>query len=175
MHKWGGLLAVILLAGCGHEELKNIDVFFTADVQGFYYTRPEPRLENQEAGGYGVLANFFKDRPKNYLLFDGGKWFGSGAEGTLFKGAYVPALSKNLPFTAGTLTDKDLIYGWPAARQIVKELNYPLVVANLRLENQIPWPLHDYQIRTVQGIKFGIFGIMAPLHQNRDRLPGLQT
>lgn len=175
MRKWGGLIAVILLAGCGHEELKTVEVFFTADVQGFYYTRPEPRLENQEAGGYAVLANFFKNRPQNYLLFDGGSWFGSGAEGTLSKGAYVPVLSKNLPFTVGTLTDKDLIYGWPAARNIVKELNYPLVVSNLRLENQLPWPLHDYQIRTVNGIKFGIFGIMAPLDKNRDRLPGLST
>ncbi len=175
MRKWGGLLAVVLLAGCGHEELKTVDVFFTADVQGFYYTRPEPRLENREVGGYAVLTNFFKDRPKDYLLFDGGNWLGSGAEGTLFKGAYVPVLSKNLPFTAGTLTDKDLIYGWPIARQLVKELNYPLVVSNLRLEDQLPWPLHDYQIRTVGGIKFGIFGIIAPLDKNRDRLPGLQT
>ncbi len=173
MRKWGGLLVGLLLIGCAREERKTVEVFFTADVQGFYFSRPEPRLSDQEAGGYGVLANFFKDRPGDYLLFDGGNWFGSGAEGTLFKGSYLPVLSKNIPFIAGTLTDKDLVYGWPVARNIVKDLAYPLVVSNLQLERQIPWPLHDYQIRTVNGIKFGIFGIISPLDKNRERLPGL--
>lgn len=175
MRIWGGLLALLVLAGCAQEELKTVDVFFTADVQGFYYARPELRLENQEAGGYGVLANFLKDRSVDFMLFDGGSWFGSGAEGTLSKGAYLPLLSKNLPFTAGTLTVKDLVYGWPTARNLVKELKYPLVVSNLQLERQIPWPLHDYQIRTINGIKFGIFGLIAPLDKDKDRLAGLAT
>ena len=106
------------------------------------------------------------------MLFDGGNWFGSGAEGTLFKGAYLPELTKSLPFTAGTLTEKDLVFGWPTARNLIKELNYPLVAANLRLENQLPWPLHDYQIRTLNGIKFGIFGLVSPWTK-QERLPGL--
>lgn len=150
-----------------------MDVFFAADVEGFYFSRPEPRLDNQVAGGYGVLKNFLQTRTGDYLLFDGGNWFGSSAEGTLSKGAYVSALAKPIPFTAGTVTDKDLIYGWPAARNIVKELEYPFVVSNLRLEGEIPWPLHDYQIRTVDGIKIGIFGLIAPWDKNKERLPGL--
>ena len=174
MRTWGWvILAGFLLAGCGREELTNLDIYFVADVQGFYYSRPEPLLENQEAGGYGVLKNFLVAKPAGFLLFDGGNWTGSGAEGMLFKGSYVPELAGSLPFTAGTVTDKDLIYGWPAARNIVKELAYPFVVSNLRLDNQMPWPLHDYQIRTVNGIKIGIFGIIAPLQKDRERLPGL--
>ena len=176
MHKAGwGIVAGLLLLGCGHEELRQVDIFFVADVQGFYFSRPEPRLENQEAGGYGILKNFLAKQPEGFLLFDGGNWFGSGAEGMLSKGAYVPQLAGSLPFTAGTVTDKDLVYGWPAARQIVKELGYPFVVANLKLENQIPWPLHDYQIRTLGDIKIGIFGLIAPWTKNQERLPGLVT
>lgn len=176
MRRFGWIVLIGILAlGCAREERVGIDVFFTADTEGFYFSRPEPRLDNQEAGGYGVLKNFLQTRTTPYLLFDGGNWFGSSAEGTLLKASYVPLLTKEIPFTAGTITDKDLIYGWPVARNIVKELNYPLVVANLRLENQIPWPLHDYQIRTVEGIKIGIFGVMASLEQDRSRLPGLST
>ncbi len=173
MRKRAGLLLGLLLAGCGHETLKPIDIFFVADVQGFYYARPEPRLDNRDAGGYGILKNFLAAQPEGFLLFDGGNWSGAGAEGMLFKGSYLPELVATLPFTAGTLTDKDLVYGWPTARNIVKELPYPFVVSNLKLDNQIPWPMHDYQIRTLQGIKIGIFGIMAPLQKDRERLPGL--
>ncbi len=172
MHKLGWCLLGLFLSACGPKELQTVDVFFTADVQGFYFSRPEPRLENQEAGGYGVLKNFLAKQTGDFLLFDGGNWLG-GVEGSLTKGAYIPALVPGLPFTAGTLTDKDLIYGWPHARGLVKELNYPLVVSNLRLDNQIPWPLHDYQIRTVRGIKFGIFGLMNPWQKAQARLPGL--
>ena len=176
MRRWGWVFLVGLLAlGCVREERTLINVFFTADVQGFYFSRPEPRLDNQLAGGYGILKNFLQSQQIPYLLFDGGNWLGSSAEGTLFKGSYLPLLTKEIPFTVGTITDKDLVYGWPVARNIVKELSYPLVVANLRLENQIPWPLHDYQIRTVEGIKVGIFGIMEPLEKNQSRLPGLST
>lgn len=173
MRRWGFWVGLLLLVGCGHKEFNQIHIFFVADVQGFYYSRPEPRLDNQEAGGYGVLKNFIEKQPEGFLFFDGGNWFGSGAEGILSKGAYVPQLAGSLPFTAGTVTDKDLVYGWPAARQIVKELGYPFVVANLKLDNQIPWPMHDYQIRTVNGVKIGIFGLIAPWNKNQERLPGL--
>lgn len=176
MRRFGwGILTVLLALGCAREERTEINVFFTADVQGFYFSRPEPRLDNQEAGGYGILKNFLQAQTVPYLLFDGGNWFGSSAEGTLTKEPYVELLTKDIPFTAGTLTYKDMSYGWPVARNIVKELNYPLVVANLRLDNQIPWPLHDYQIRTVEGIKIGIFGVIAPLEKNQTRLPGLSS
>lgn len=175
MRRIGIFLLALMALGCAREERIAIDVFFTADVEGFYYSRQEPRLDNQVAGGYGVLKNFLQSVTTPFLLFDGGNWFGSGAEGTLSKGSYVPLLTQDIPFTAGTITDKDLIYGWPVARNIVKQLKYPLVVTNMRMENQIPWPLHDYQIRTVEGIKIGIFGIIAPLEKDQSRLSGLYT
>lgn len=171
------LAGLVLLGGCAREELTSVDVFFTADVQGFYWSRPEPRLDNREAGGYAVLKNFLQSREGEYLLFDGGSWFGSAPEGTMTKGAYVAELARTLPYTAGTISDKDLIYGWPSLRAIVREMPYPFVVANLRLENQIPWPMHDYQIRTVNGIKIGVFGLINPtnINKNKSRLPGLSA
>ena len=171
------LAAVLLAGGCGRENLTPIDVYYTADVQGFHWSRPEPRWDNREAGGYAVLKNFLQSREGEYLLFDGGSWFGSAPEGTMTKGAYVAELARTLPYTAGTISDKDLVYGWPSLRGIVRELPYPFVVSNLRLENQLPWPLHDYQIRTVNGIKIGIFGLIDPqaINKNKSRLLGLRA
>ena len=53
------------MGGCVREELKTIDVFYTADAEGFYWSRPEPRLENREAGGYAVLKSFLDKHPLN--------------------------------------------------------------------------------------------------------------
>ncbi len=176
----GFLLAaagLVCLSACGREARTHIDVFYTADVQGFYWSRPEPRWDNREAGGYAILKNFLQKREGDFLLFDGGNWFGSAPEGTMTKGAYVAELARTLPYTAGTISDKDLVYGWPSLRDIVRELPYPFVVSNLRLENQIPWPMHDYQIRTINGIKIGIFGLIDPqtVNKNKARLLGLQA
>ncbi len=169
------LLAAALSGGCLHEELYPVDVYYTADVQGFYWSRMEPRFENKEAGGYAVLKNFLQTRPAPYLLFDGGNWFGSAPEGNLTKGAYVAELTKTIPYTAGSVSDKDLAYGWPSLRNTVRELPYPFIVSNLKLEGKIPWPMHDYQIRTVDGIKIGIFGLIDPqaINKNKGRLLGL--
>ena len=167
----------LCLCGCAKEDLKQIDVLFTADSEGFYWSRPEPRLQNREAGGYAVLKNFLQKQEGKYLLFDGGSWFGTAPEGALTKGAYVAELAGSLPFTVATVTDKDFIYGWPSLRGIVRELPYPFVVSNLKLDNQIPWPLHDYQIRTIDGIKIAVFGLIneKAINRNRSRLPGLRA
>ena len=172
-----GAAILLFLSACGHDDRTHIDVYYTADVQGFYWSRPEPRWNNREAGGYAILKNFLQKREGPFLLFDGGNWFGSAPEGTMTKGAYVAELARTLPYTAGTISDKDLVYGWPSLRGIVRELPYPFVVSNLRLENQIPWPMHDYQIRTVNGIKIGIFGLIDPqtVNKNKARLLGLQA
>lgn len=171
------LLAAAFCGGCAREELIRIDVFYTADAEGFYWSRPEPRLENREAGGYAVLKSFLDKREGEFLLFDGGNWSGSAPEGSMTKGAYVAELARTLPYTAASVSDKDFIYGWPSLRSVVRELPYPFVVSNLTLENQIPWPLHDYQIRTVSGVKIGIFGLVGDdaINKNKARLPGLKA
>lgn len=172
-----GLAGALLATGCGREELKYADVFYTADAEGFYWSRPEPRLENREAGGYAVLKSFLDKQNPGFLLFDGGNWFGSAPEGSMTKGAYVAELAKTLPYTAASVSDKDFVYGWPSLRSVVRELPYPFVVSNLTLENQIPWPMHDYQIRTVDGVKIGIFGLIgaAAINKNKSRLPGFRA
>ncbi len=164
----------LLASACGQEEPKSVDVFYTADAEGFYWSRPEPRLENREAGGYAVLKSFLDKQEPGFLLFDGGNWFGSAPEGSMTKGAYVTELAKTLPYTAASVSDKDFVYGWPSLRAVVRELPYPFVVSNLTLDNQIPWPMHDYQIRTVSGVKIGIFGLIgaSSINKNKARLPG---
>ena len=170
-------LLAFFLGACSQEEPTHLDIFYTADAQGFYQSRPEPRFANQQTGGYGILKSFLNQRPGPYLLFDGGNWFGSVPEATITQGAFVTPFLKEIPYTASSLSDKDFIFGWPALRGIVRELPYPVVVSNLKLDNQIPWPMHDYQIFTQNGIKVGVFGLVSPdaLRMHQTRLAGFSV
>ncbi len=168
---------VLLLGGCAQEKPVFLDIFYTADVQGFYQSRHEPRLANQQAGGYGALKTFLDKQPEPRLIFDGGTWFGSAPEATLTQGAYATPFLKAMPYSAASVSDKDFIFGWPALRGIVRELEYPVIVSNLKLEGQIPWPMHDYQIFTQNGLKVGVFGLVSPelMEQHKTRLTGFTT
>ncbi len=171
------LLGCFLLGACAKEEQILVDIFYTADVQGFYYSRPEPRFENRTAGGYGILQSFLARQENPYLLFDGGNWYGSAPEANLTQGAYVADFMKVLPYTAASVSGPDFAYGWPVLRGLLRELKYPFIVSNLRLDNQIPWPLHDYQIFTRNGIKIGVFGLVGPeiFQKQKTRLAGLSV
>lgn len=179
MRSTGRLLGLCLLwglcvSGCQQEQTTRIDLFYTADTEGFYYSRPEPRLDNRVAGGYAVLKNFLDKQTGPFLLFDGGNWFGTSPESALTQGEYMTSLLQGIAYSAGTVTAADFEFGWPALRGVVREQKFPFLVANLTLDNQIPWPLHDYQIFTQQGIKIGVFGLVNPnlMQRHKARLPG---
>lgn len=168
------LLGVLFLGACAQEEAAHLDIFYTADVEGFYHSRPEPRFANQEAGGYGILKSFLAHQTQPYLLFDGGNWYGSTPQAALTQGAYVTALLREIPYSAVSVSEKDFAFGWLALRDIVRQLPYPALVANLKADNQIPRPLHDYHIFTQDGIKVGVFGLVSPvlMQNHKTRLTG---
>ncbi|MBO7191224.1 MAG: bifunctional metallophosphatase/5'-nucleotidase [Elusimicrobiaceae bacterium] len=170
-------LLAFFLGACAQEEPVHLDIFYTADTQGFYQSRPEPRFANRQAGGYGVLKAFLNQRTEPYLLFDGGNWFGAAPEAAITQGAFITPFLKEIPYTASSLSDKDFLFGWPALRGIVRELPYPVIVSNLKLDNQIPWPMHDYRIFTQNGIKVGVFGLVSPeaLRVYQTRLTGFSV
>lgn len=168
------VVALFFLGACAKEEPLQLDIFYTADAEGFYQSRPEPRFANQVAGGYGVLKAFLTRQEGPYLLLDGGDWFGSAPEAAITQGAYISRFMQGIPYTAASVSDKDFTFGWPALRTILQELSYPFIVSNLKSDNNIPRPLHDYQIVTQKGIKIGIIGIVGPetVKNHKTRLTG---
>ena len=170
-------VALCFLAGCTQEKTTQINLFYTTDAEGFFYSRPEPRLQNREAGGYAVLKNFLDTQTAPFLLFDGGNWFGSSPTSTTTQGAFMTRFLQAIPYSAATVTAEDFSFGWPALRGVVREQNFPFIVSNVTLENKIPWPMHDYQIFTVEGIKIGVLGVVSPamLQKYRSRLTGFSV
>ncbi len=154
------LVVVMGLSACWKDDFRHVDIYVTADTSGFYQARQEPSFQNEWVGGFGILKNFVSTLQEPYLLFDGGNWFGSSPEGTLTKGSFITPFLSEIPYTAATISAGDFMYGWPALRGIIKQQKFPFIASNLRLENALPWPLHDYQIRTVGDFKIGIFGLV---------------
>lgn len=171
------LLAASLLAGgCFKKDLKTVDIFYTSDIQGFFWTRPEPRFGNRDVGGFAVLKNFLEKQKQPYLLLDGGNWFSQTPEGLLSKGEFLPQLAGSIPYTAAAVADKDLIFGWPSLRQIIQKMPYPYIISNLTIDGKNPWPTHDYLIREVNGIKVGLFALLDPKPVNTThRLTGMKA
>ena len=172
---WGVLLvAGLLLSACGEEQVTQLNLFYAADAEGFYYSRPEPKFDNRVVGGYAILKSFLEKQTVPFLFFEGANWSGSSPESAMTQGAYITPFLQGLPISAGTVTEADFTYGWPALRTIVREQKYPFIVSNLTLENKIPWPMHDYQIFTQDGIKIGVLGIVSPrvVEWHKSRLAG---
>lgn len=176
---WFVFVLSCLLGACSGKNLTPVTLYYTADVQGVYWPRPEPRFENREVGGYAVLKSFLNkqtEEGEEFLLLDGGNWFGGTPEGMLSKGEYIPAILQSLPYGLAAISDKELIYGWPPLRAIVQKNNFPVVASNLRLEGKMPWPLHDYQIKTVNGVKIGFFAVLDDKKINAaTRLTGMRA
>ncbi|MBR4681895.1 MAG: bifunctional metallophosphatase/5'-nucleotidase [Elusimicrobiaceae bacterium] len=171
----GWMVAVLFfLCACSHEKTTQLDIFYTADAEGFYHSRPEPHFANQDAGGYGVLKAFLARQEGPYLLLDGGNWLGSGPEAAITQGGYITRMMRDIPYTAASVSDKDFAFGWGALRNTLREMPYPFIVSNLKSNNQIPRPLHDYQIVTQKGIRIGIIGVIGPevIQNHKNRLVG---
>ena len=48
-------LAAMCLCGCAKQEEPSVYLFFTSDIEGVFWARPEPCYGNEVTGGLSVL------------------------------------------------------------------------------------------------------------------------
>lgn len=170
------ICCVFGVAACKKKPLHSVDIFYTADIQGFYWPRPEPSFDNQELGGFSVLKNFLNNRTTPFLLIDGGNWYSQTPEGVLTQGASVLPLIETLPYEVSSFTGKDLMYGWSSLQPILVQLNHLVVASNMRSGGNIPNPLQEYAIIERGGIKLGLFGLVNRKEVNaKTRMSGVSA
>ena len=60
MKKTACLLALLLgwVWGCAPAQQPTLNLFFTSDIEGVFWPRPEPRYGNEVTGGLSVLKSF---------------------------------------------------------------------------------------------------------------------
>ena len=118
------LIVFCLLAGCfggcAKQEEPSAYLFFTSDIEGVFWSRPEPRYGNEVTGGLSVLKAFLDKQTVPFVLLEGGNWFAQTPEGTLSQGEYFNTTAATLPYAGRLFTEKDLAYGWGSLSQIIK-------------------------------------------------------
>jgi 2',3'-cyclic-nucleotide 2'-phosphodiesterase (5'-nucleotidase family) len=68
------ILGLLLFSACAKEQ-KVLTFYHTNDIEGFFWARNNPAIDNKLAGGMAVLKNFLDKQEKPYLLFDSGNTF----------------------------------------------------------------------------------------------------
>ena len=166
----------VLSLGCGKKQPPTLHLFFTTDMEGVFWSRPEPHYGNEVTGGLAVLKSFLDKQTIPFLLLEGGNWFSQTPEGTLSKGEYFNELSISLPYSARLFTEKDLMYGWASLQQIIKKSPAPFVVSNVRLTNgKNPSGLKPWIMEEIAGVKVGVLGVLnRKASQGKQRLGGLK-
>lgn len=178
MSKAVRLLCLCLLAcvcGCGQKETPSVNLFFTSDIEGVFWSRPEPRYGNEVMGGLSVLKAFLDKQTTPYVLLEGGNWFAQTPEGTLSKGDYFNSAAASLPYSGRLFTEKDLLYGWGALSRIIKDSPAPFILSNVTVANgKPPAGAKPYIIEDAGGFKIGVFGLVSTQAvKGKQRLGGL--
>lgn len=171
------IFALAICAGCGREEMPSVQLFFTADIEGVFWPRPEPRYGNEVTGGLSVLKAFLDKQTEPFLLLDGGNWFAQTPEGTLSQGEYFNVATASIPYSGRLFTDKDLVYGWPSLGAIIQQSPAPFILSNVTLSGgKIPQGVQPWLIEEISGYKIGVFGLLGQeAVKGKKRLGGLKV
>ncbi len=167
----------LLCAGCGREETPAVNLFFTSDIEGVFWSRPEPRYGNEVTGGLAVLKAFLDKQTLPFLLLEGGNWFSQTPEGTLSQGGYFNTAAAALPYAGRLFTEKDLIYGWPSLHKIMQDSPAPFILSNVQTaQGGQPAGSRPWIIQEAGGVKLGIFGLVGThAARGKQRVSGLKV
>ncbi len=154
------IVGLLLFSACSKEQ-KTLTFYHTNDIEGFFWARNNPSINNKLAGGMAVLKNFLDKQEKTYLLFDSGNIFAGTPEGQLGKMQSAVYMMNMLGYNAATLSPKDLTLGIDAITPALAAAKFPIIVSNLKASNGTSLKhIKSYEICDLQGIKIGVIFLM---------------
>ena len=155
-------LGLLLFSACAKEQKTVLTFYHTNDIEGFFWARNNPAINNKLAGGMAVLKNFLAKQETPYLLFDSGNTFAATPEGQLGKMQNAVYMMNMLSYSAATLSPKDLALGLDAIKPALAAAKFPIVVSNLKASNGSNLShIKPYVLIDFQNIKIGVLGLMS--------------
>lgn len=121
-------------------------------------------VEDSPIMGYakvaGIADKYRKDNP-NTLFLDGGDAIHGTTFATLVNGESIVKVMNEMGYDAIVPGNHEFNYGWEHLVKLSKELNFPMISANVKKKNNTG--LFDpYIIKEVDGVKLGIIALTTP-------------
>lgn len=137
---------------------KKITILHTNDSHG--------RVEEAEFDGMGfakisTLVKQYETENPNTLLLDAGDTFHGTTFATLEKGESVAEVLNAVGYDGMAAGNHDFNFGFEQLLELDKIVDFPVLSANVRKQDG-SLLLKPYEIKEVDGIKLGIFGLSTP-------------
>ncbi|MBI4051653.1 MAG: bifunctional metallophosphatase/5'-nucleotidase [Elusimicrobia bacterium] len=141
-------------------------IYHTNDAHGWLFSRPavwDKQNPERKIGGYAALASLVKKEKFPVLLLDSGDIFQGTPEGNLTRGEASISLMNALGYAAMVIGNHEFDFGEENLNQLASLATFPLLGANVyrKLDRKRPEYLKPYIIHEVDGIRFGIFGLVT--------------
>lgn len=148
----------------------TLTLFQINDVHGYLNLHPEvfPGPEGfgyRPCGGYGRLAAVLHEWRGQYpasLLFDGGDTFHGTRPVVETQGEILLPILRELGIAAMT-AHWDFAYGPTRLKQLVDQLNYPLLAANVYNEQSGELAFPACRVYEAGGLRVGVVGLACPI------------
>ena len=147
----------------------NVDLITTNDMHGFiseqnaYFMNPKfPPTIIGGAGFYQYVKESVHN--KRSLIFDAGNFFQGHPISEVDKGQTIISFMNKVGYTAAVPGSYDFIYGAANLNNLVEIASFPFIVSNLKCDacDLISENFIKYLIKEIDGVKFGILGILDP-------------
>lgn len=171
--------AAVIYFLLGRSRHPDLTIIHTGDLKGFVFPSRVPGW-NVRSGGYAVFASWLEEvRAENRrigvptLLFDAGDIFSGTPEGHFDKGKSVIDLMNSVGYDLMAVGAGDLEFGYLNLVRLADRANFPLLASTAvrRGTSETAGFAHPCLTREVDGVKIGVFGVMAP-GINQAALPG---
>ncbi len=168
---------VLLLAGCGSGDHREITIVHTNDLHGHVLPTRVAGWSDR-TGGYAIFVSWLegvrreneeKDIPT--LVLDAGDLFMGTVEGNLTRGRAVVRLMNRAGYDAAAVGNHEFDFGFFNFYQMAREADFPFLSANiLRKESgEAPEFIQPFLVREYDGLKVGVIGVTV------DETPELTT
>lgn len=170
-------LALVFALGAAaylYQNTVRIVVYHTNDIHGWIMPQKvkseigNSKSEMKLVGGFAVLANYLKEKPKGYLLIDSGDFFQGTPEGDLTKGDSVIECMNALGYTAAALGNHEYDLGEENIKRLSRFAKFPFLSANAltaKTKERVSYA-KPYLIKEIDGAKVAVIGLNSSNMKN---------
>ncbi|HYM13756.1 MAG TPA: bifunctional UDP-sugar hydrolase/5'-nucleotidase [Bryobacterales bacterium] len=152
------LLGLLLFVALAPAEQRELIILHTNDLHARFLPGVKKR------GGFAQLAAVIRherDGCRSCILLNAGDLTQGTPVSTLFHGVPVYEVANLLGFDVSTLGNHEFDYGWQKVLQFLQVARFPTVSANVvDAQDRLLTP-HAYLIRSVNGVRVAILGVMT--------------